>query len=56
MIFVPPQLLLTESLNVSVVALHPSVTLAIPVTLVVVVAGHSSVRFAGATTVGAVVS
>src|SRR5689334_3349581 len=56
MILVPPQLLLTESLKVSVVALHPSVTLATPVTFVVVVAGQSSVRFGGATMVGAVVS
>jgi uncharacterized protein YsxB (DUF464 family) len=56
MIFVLPQLLLTESLNVTVVALQPSVTVAAPVALVVVVAGHSNVRSGGATIVGAVVS
>src|SRR5215467_13786362 len=56
MIFVPPQLLLTESLKLTVVLLQPSVTVGTPVTLVVVVPGHSIVRFGGATMTGGVVS
>src|SRR5215510_12355493 len=56
MIFVPPQLLLTESLKLTVVVLQPSETIGTPVTLVVAGVGHSSVTFGGATIVGAVVS
>jgi hypothetical protein len=56
MIFVPPQLLLTESLKLTVVALQLSVTIGTPVKLVAVLAGHSSVRSGGATIAGAVVS
>ena len=55
-IFVPPQLLLTESVKLTVVALQPSVTMGTPVALVVVGAGHSKVKSDGATIVGGVVS
>ena len=41
---VPPQLLLTESLKLIVTEPQPSVAVATPVALVVVGAGHSSVR------------
>jgi hypothetical protein len=55
-IFVPPQLLLTESVKVTVVVLQPSVTLGTPVALVAVDAPHSSVKSDGPTIVGGVVS
>jgi predicted RecA/RadA family phage recombinase len=55
-IFVPPQLLLTESLKVTAVALHVSVTVGTPVALVLVFPGHSNVKSGGATIVGGVVS
>ena len=53
---VPPQLLLTESLKLRVTALQPSEAVATPVALVVVGAGHSMVRLAGAVMLGGVVS
>src|SRR5260221_9060893 len=53
---VPPQLLLTTSLKLIATALHPSVAMATPVTLVRVSAGQSSVRLAGAVIVGGVMS
>src|SRR5262245_36929327 len=56
MIFVPPQLLLTESVKLTVVVLQPSETVGTPGTLVGAGVGHSSVTFEGATIVGAVVS
>src|SRR6266481_3256252 len=56
MIFVPPQLLLTESVNVTVTAPQPSCAAATPVLLVVVTAGHSSVKLAGRVRVGGVES
>lgn len=56
MILVPPQLLLTESVKLTVVVLQPSVTVGTPVALVVVTAGHSSTKSGGAMIVGGVVS
>src|SRR5215472_6178259 len=56
MILVPPQLFVTTSLYVMETALQPSVAVATPVLLVVVSAGHSSVRLVGAAMVGGVVS
>jgi hypothetical protein len=52
-----PQLVTTASLNLIVTALHPSVAVAVPVTLVLVsVAGHSSTASAGQVITGGVVS
>src|SRR5215217_5101650 len=56
MILVPPQLLLTESVKVTVTEPHPSCEVAMPVLLVVVLAGHSSVKLAGRINVGGTVS
>src|SRR6266699_6261359 len=53
---VPPQLLLTESLKLIRTEPQPSVAVATPVALVVVGAGHSSVRLGGAVMAGGVVS
>src|SRR5437867_3643833 len=55
-VLVPAQLLLTTSLKLMVTALQPSEAVATPVALVVVGAGHSMVRLAGAVMVGGVVS
>ena len=56
MTLVPAQLLLTESLKLILTELQPSLAVATPVALVVVIAGHSSTRLAGAVMVGGVVS
>src|SRR5512146_1208164 len=53
---VPPQLFVTASLKVIVTELHPSCAVATPVWLVLVSAGHSSVRLAGAVMLGGLVS
>src|SRR6185369_3535825 len=53
---VPAQLLLTTSLKLTVTAPQPSCAVATPVLLVVVTAGHSSVKFAGKVKVGGVKS
>src|SRR5215216_127969 len=56
MILVPPQLLLTESVNVTVTEPQPSWETAMPVLLVVVTAGHSKVKLAGRINAGGIVS
>src|SRR5215216_1113992 len=56
MILVPPQLLLTESVNVTVTDPQPSWEVAMRVLLVVVLAGHSSVKLAGRIKLGGMVS
>src|SRR6185369_10851695 len=53
---VPPQLLLTESVKVTVTVPQPSWARATPVLFVVVTAGHSSVKLAGRISDGGVVS
>src|SRR6266581_3823582 len=53
---VPPQLLLTESLKPIVTDPQPSCAVAMPVTLVLALAGHSSTRLCGQLIVGGVVS
>ena|ERR1043165_3325390 len=53
---VPPQLLLTESLKLTVTALQASVAVAVPVVLGAVLVPHSMVRFVGAVIVGGVTS
>src|SRR6266567_3402364 len=55
-IVLPPQVLLTLSLWLTVTALHPSRAVATPVTIVVGRAGHSRVMFVGQVIVGGVVS
>src|SRR5882724_11821556 len=55
-IFVPPQLLLAASVNVTVTEPQPSWAVATPVLFVVVTAGHSSVKLAGKISVGGMVS
>ena len=53
MTFVAAQLVTTESLNVTVAVLQPSMAVAIPVLVVLVFAGHSKVTFGGITSAGA---
>src|SRR5438067_1956478 len=53
---VPPQLLLTESLKLIVTEPQPSVAVAAPVALVLVLAGHSRTRLVGQMIEGGVVS
>src|SRR5437899_12146565 len=52
MIFVPLQLLVTESEYITVTGLHVSLAVATPVTLVVVMAGHSRTKSGGQVIVG----
>src|SRR6266550_1687247 len=47
MIIAPPQVLLTESVKVTVTGPQPSVAVATPVAVMLVSAGHSSVRLGG---------
>src|SRR6266540_1567963 len=54
--FVPPQLLLTESLKLMVTEPQPSVPVAVPVALGVVFAGHWSVKLVGAVILGGMMS
>src|SRR2546422_11218414 len=56
MSLVPPQPLLTESLKLTFTKPQPSWAVATPVTLVLVLAGHSSTRLGGQVIVGGVVS
>src|SRR5207249_1732627 len=55
-ILLPPQVLVTLSVQVTVTELHVSWAVATPVALVLVSAGHSKVRFVGQVIVGGVVS
>jgi len=55
-ILLPPQVLVTLSLYMTVTELQVSWAVATPVALVLVSAGHSNVRFAGHVIVGGVVS
>src|SRR6266581_4026694 len=56
MTLVAPQLLVTESLKLTLTAPQPSWAVATPVALVSVSAGHSSTRFGGQVMTGGVVS
>ena len=56
MTFVPPQFVTVASLKVTMAALQPSTAVALPVLLVLVLAGHSKVKLGGIINVGAIES